>query len=323
MSASRRAVFAGLSLAAATALAVVGAEAGVRFFAPQLRLQVFRASDRLLLHDTPTGPWWQNTDPQMERVHAGCADPGAARRIVLSGSSILYGSGLDSADSLGPALQARLDDTCVLNHAEPGTTFGPQASRLDAVLGDEPADVLLWEIWQNSPHPVNRVGDSVYNFGPLTAGAGGVPDPWALGSLNTRLLRSSRMYELVMTSAAPRHDPNVRKQWGAFVTHALPRMQAIAARAGARLVLVTCPFLDKPFTEQLPHLDQAYGAMVDAADAAGVPVLDLARALAGEDPEPLRADRCCHYNAVGTQRVADLLVPFLAPPSTPAADEPG
>lgn len=322
MSTPRRAMFALLSVVLATVLAVVGAEAWVRSSRPQLRVQVFRVSDRMQMHDTPTGPWWQNTDSQMERVHAGCPNPAAARRVVLSGSSILYGSGLDSADSLGPALAARLDDTCVLNHAEPGTTFAPQASRLEAVLVDTPADVLVWEMWQNSPHPVNRVGDSVYNFGPLTAGLGGVPDPWGLGALNIRLLQSSRMYELAMTNAAPRHDPNVRKQWRTFTTHALPRMQAIADQAGARLVLITCPFLDKPFTEQLPHLDQAYGAMVEAADAAGVPVLDLARAFADEDPEPLRADRCCHYNEAGTQRVAELLQPLLAPQPEPPPETP-
>jgi hypothetical protein len=41
------------------------------------------------------------------------------------------------------------------------------------------------------------------------------------------------------------------------------------------------------------------------------PIVSLAQELVAEDPVVLRHDPCCHFNAVGHKRVAEVLLPHI------------
>ncbi len=329
MSPARKAAFAGIALLGGLALGVGGAEAYLRANPPKLRMQLFRDGQNVRIVETADGPYWVPHHSDSERTLAGCPGGDGATTVALAGSSILFSSGLRNEESTGPALRTALqergvDDPCVRNYAVPGTTWGPQHARVRAEL-PERVDVLVWELWQNSANRFVQLGDTVYNFGQLAPEPGAIPDPWGLGGLNRTLLGTSRIYELAALTSAPAHpSPNVAEQWAAFAADALPRMQAVADAHGARLVLVTCPKLDQPFVDQRQFLDRVYGPMVRPARDAGVTVLELDRAFGSVEPEAIRHDPCCHYNADGMKLVASLLADVIAPPepAQPAAPEP-
>ncbi len=211
MSTGRKVAFAGVALLGGLGLGVGGAEAWLRANPPQLRVQVFRDGDQATLVRTENGPYWVPRNRDNERTRSGCPTPDGAPTIAVVGSSILFSSGLTNEESTGPELRAALQergaaDPCVLNYAVPGTTFGTQYARVAAEL-PERVDVLVWEVWQNSPHQYVELGDSVYNFGRLTGAPGEVPDPWGLGAWNRALLGRSRIYELAALTAAPEAPP--------------------------------------------------------------------------------------------------------------------
>lgn len=326
MSTGRKVTFAGITLLGGLMLGVGVAEAYLRANPPKLRMQVFRDGHNVRIVSTEHGPYWVPENRDNERTKTGCPGGDGSTTVALAGSSILFGSGLKNDESTGPVLRTALQqrgesDPCVLNYAVPGTTWGPQYARVATELPAQ-VDVLVWEVWQNSVHDFVQLGDTVYNFGQLSPGPGLVPDPWGLGSLNRTLLGTSRIYELAALTSAPQQpSQNVALVWADFVDDAFPRMQALADSRGAELVLVTCPFLDKPFAEQAQFLDRAYGPMVQAAQDADVRVLQLDRAFGDVEPEAIRHDPCCHYNADGMKLVGSLLADVIRPAAAPVEVE--
>ena len=259
-------------------------------------------------------PLWRSLDGSAEREDFACD---AERRILVLGSSILYGAGLEAEESLGPQLQRSLSGTCVHNLAQPGFTLQNQVAAtrraLQGPLAERPPDLVLLEVWANSINELTLIGSRAYNFGELAVDEGGVPSPFGLSSgLNRALFRFSGVYRYVnLTRAQPRQREEASAEWRAFSQTALQEPVAMAAALGARLVAVFMPELGKPFAESLATPVQGYPQAQQALEAAGVDILHAAALLEGEDHEALRMDPCCHYNAEGMAKLAEVLAPHL------------
>ena len=79
--------------------------------------------------------------------------------------------------------------------------------------------------------------------------------------------------------------------------------------------LFMAPCLDKPFREQIGEralFGPKWGSQKAAAqwaDAHGVARVELAELLVNEDYRAIRMDPCCHYNAVGHEVLARVMLP--------------
>jgi hypothetical protein len=319
----RKAAFAGIALLGGLGLALLGVELGVREVDPLIRVQRVRTSEGVAFHGDGGDLYWRLTRPQQDRVLDGCPAGAAGPRVLVQGSSILYGSRVAPEEAPGPGLRAALaargvDEPCVVNFSLPASSYATQR----ALLADQPetaARVLLWELWQNSRNTFVRTGDVAWNFGPLELGPHGVPDPFGLGAAAPWLLARSQAYTWISLTRAPRRARGVPVQeiWAEFAPTFVDGALAEAERRGARLVVASFPGLSEPFSEQLDANARAYGPVLSLLRERGVPVVEMDRALIGQDPVALRADPCCHYNPDGVQVVsgilADAIVPMLAP----------
>jgi len=98
-------------------------------------------------------------------------------------------------------------------------------------------------------------------------------------------------------------------QWAAQVER-LRRLRDLVARRGGRLVAVTFPFFNDPWTEY-PYAG-VHRALAGAWTDLGVPHLDLLGTFASHPPETLVVNpRDAHPNELAHALAADALVPFL------------
>jgi hypothetical protein len=328
----RRALFAALTAVGGSVLAVAVAELSVRVIGPRLPVQEVGLHHAIDLNGDGEGIFWRSRSSQ-NRMEDGCPEGASGPRVLVQGSSILYGSSLEGPDASGPrlreALAARgLADACVRVHAEPASTFFTQRADLrdaDAT----PTDLLIWELWHNSLHQYTRLGDVAYNFGQLAVGPDGVPDPFGLGPLARPLLQHSRLYGWMALNRAPRriYGAPVAEEWAEFAPTFVEGARNEAERRGATLVVASFPGLGRPFSEQFESNARTYSSVLDALRAEGVTVIEMDHALVEHDPVDIRADTCCHYNAAGMEVVsgilADTMVPLLSPETTKPDDAPG
>lgn len=325
----RRAAFAATAALAGTLLALAAAELGVRGASPRLAVQSIGRSHPVTLIGEGDGLYWRSASGQ-ERTDAGCPSGAEGARVLLQGSSILYGSNVNADEAPGPRLRAALEgrgvtDACVVSHAEPASTFWTQRADLRAAPA-APADVLVWELWQNSPNTFLRVGDAAWNFGDVPVGPDGVPDPFGVGGLARVLLAHSHLYTWVVLRRAPPGPARrpTRMAWGELAPVFVDAVRTEAGRRGAAPLVVSFPNLRQPFSEQLESNARSYGPVLDALRAAGIETLEMDRALLAHDPAAIRADTCCHYNPAGVDVVTGILADALRPllgagPAPPAA----
>lgn len=255
-------------------------------------------------------PVWRDPEGSPARENADCAGP----RVLLLGSSILYGSGLEPDASLGPALEARLPGLCVENLAQPAFTFDNQRAVADERLARAPTpEVVVWEVWQNSVNRIDVIGDAAYNFGELEVDAGGVPSVLGFGpGANRALFAASALVRQLSVRLAPTSRTGaLAPRWEAFADGPLRGALDRVREAGATPVLVLMPPLDRPFAESAAQPFVGYVFVEELAAREGVAVVDAAGRLAGASHEALRADPCCHYNPDGIQALADVLAPEI------------
>jgi hypothetical protein len=70
--------------------------------------------------------------------------------------------------------------------------------------------------------------------------------------------------------------------------------------------------LGTPLSEPRNGEVSIYPVIQEWADAEGIETLYFQDALAGEDYMKVRLDPCCHLNEYGTQKIADVMTPWLA-----------
>ena len=306
--ARRQTAFALVATTAGLAMAVTLGEC-VAARSPLPRIQVLPLKGPVRVVDGT--PVWRTPEGSEARENAACE----GTNVLLLGSSILYGSGLSPEDSLGPALQTRLPGVCVQNHAQPAFTFDNQrVVAAERLAQGEVAPVVVWEIWQNSVNRLDVLGDAAYNFGELVVDADGVPSVLALGpGANRALFSRSAMVRQLSVRLAPRRTPTaLAPGWAALADGPLRTALQTQLAAGAAPLLVLMPPLDRPFAESAATPFVGYAPIWQVASELGVPVLDVAGAMADQPVEAVRLDPCCHYNAAGQQALADLLAPEIS-----------
>ncbi len=306
-------------------LLLATAELAVRVLQPTPRVQVVTGSEppdlAYAARVVGTEPLWA-APGSTERQNAGCERP---RRVVLFGSSILFGTSLDAPEAVSTHLQSRLDAAepgawCVHNHAQPAYVGESKLIEAERLLPALQPELVLWELWDADPGRYTFVGTDAYNFVGLRLGADGLP--WVLplpSALHGALFRQSAFYRYATLAMSPTDGRDADALGHAYLDVFEPRMEALRARWSGRLVLVRAPHLDQPFATWADRpLDAHQRRLASWAAAHDVPIVSLAEALRSDHVEALRLDTCCHFNAAGHERLADVLLPVVRPPEAEA-----
>ncbi len=308
----RRRVLAGLGALLVLALVLVDRAAGCT---AEQRVQSVRSDARVDLVLRDGVPTWI-TD-QGEHHNRACRPAPGGLRVAALGSSILHGSGVVPDQSWAPALQALLPGPagCVHNLAEPASAFETQLALARHLLPALAPDLVLWEIWGNSPHRFTVVGDVAWNFGPLRPEGGGPPSLLGL-PFEEQLFRWSGTWRLLSVQQDPPPPPSggVGARWQPLIEDGLDPALALIRSLGARLVLVAVTPLDRPFAQTAERLPEGHQLVRGWARDHDVPWIDVAAAWTDLDPEDLRLDPCCHLNPAGHAALAELLAERLGPP---------
>lgn len=314
-------------LTLALALFLGTGEAMMVVIRPHPNLQIVRNSPttRLrLLHGVPV---WQQQNPQ-ERWQTGCVLRWPkAKRILIFGSSILYGTKVSAKQAVSGQLQQRFDRrlgkgaVCVMNFAQPG--FSAQNSF--AVARDRvaqfPGSLIVWQIWDSDSTIYRLLGDSAYGVEWVVTDSKGYPRSLALPSwLHHGLFRYSRLYEYgSLAVTARRNQTNTGER---FTRRVLPKLEALrrlAVRHRCSLRLYMAPRLSLPFREQTGKHARFgakwgnYQVVARWADAGRIPRTNIAKLLIDQDYRKVRMDSCCHYNPHGHAVLADKMAADLLP----------
>lgn len=201
-----------------------------------------------------------------------------------------------------------------MNFAQPGFTFDNKLALARRWVPRLRPALVLWEVWANDPRHYSVLGSTAYSLTGLDVGPDGYPDAFGLPRLvNAWLFRRSRLYEYASIGLAPTHFQPWAVEWREFAEKRLVDAFDLAARNGAKILLVLCPALDRELRASARSLDPGYAAAVDVARRLGVPYVRLDEELAAEDYRAVRLDPCCHFNARGHAAIADALHRRLLP----------
>ncbi|MEY3214344.1 MAG: hypothetical protein RIT28_4825 [Pseudomonadota bacterium] len=303
-------------------LALTFVEGLARAMHPPPRVQLIGPLVGVELLRTPWGTTWKSHDADVNPVSCpGGAPQADDLHVVLVGSSIVHGAGLDDPqDRPGAALYRALaaktpGRVCVEVIAVPGSTFSTQVPLARHQLAGRPkADLLIWELWYNTPNTLTDLGGLLVNSGTLAADDGGPPNPLNLPrGLHYGLFAHSMAYVQLSLGLAPTHNPQLKDPWIWFVAEGLGEARRLADEHAEALVWLAMPSLDRPFPEQAAAPAESYQRVQAALDAQNVPMWSVAALWADTPPEAVRLDPCCHYNADGAERLGALLAgPILA-----------
>jgi hypothetical protein len=299
-------------VAAGLAAGLAAAELAMRGAEPPARTQVVRpAPPGLTLEENEVGLYWQKTPS--DRRNEGCvAEHPGRRRAAWFGSSIVYGVNLDGPEVFTGLLQSAPEGEgwCLLNYAESGYGFQAKLAAATASLPALRPEVVFWEVWSNDNARYTRVGDAAYNLDEIALDAGGTPAAFPVPpGLNRLLFTRSRLYEYLTLALVPegyRRGPDIDRQ---LAREGLPAVKRLVEGSGGLLVLSFWPPLHQPFEDSVGRY---YDAARAWAAAEGVPTIDVAERLRGEDYLALRLDPCCHYSAAGHRALAGIFGPALA-----------
>lgn len=286
------------------------------------RVQIIGPLVGVELIRTPWGAVWQSHEYDVNPLSCPGGDPKPEDlHVVLIGSSIFHGAGLDDPETRpGAALQRALAErapgkVCVEVIAASGSTFWSQLPLAELMLGGRPkADLIVWELWYNSPHTLTDIGGALVNSGSLAADDGGPPNPLRLPKgAHYGLFSHSMAYIHLSLALAPEHNARLVDPWLRFLDEGLDTASRFAEERAEALVWLAMASLDKPFREQADAPSESYKRAAAALAAREVPMWSAAE-LWGDTPhESVRLDPCCHYNAAGAEGLGERLVePILS-----------
>jgi len=255
--------------------------------------------------------WTEPAQALQERDFEGCHERHPHRPVVVMlGSSILASSGLRPPDTVRDAVQNAVGEVCVRNLARPGFNFAQQAASLTAARHDHPIDLLVVELWSNSPKRYTRMGrrlatlDGLELRDGLPVGRGWVPPP-----LHRALLTWSHSYQHLTVVTTPRASFSTPAMWADLAE----RAEAAAAQWPDVPVLA----YGAPGLRPARLAEWAPGSTLRASYDRVAERIGADRVLHGADlftPDELpsiRRDPCCHYNEEGVKRVGDALAPAI------------
>lgn len=281
-------------------VATVGlAEGLVRVIVPTPRAQVLDAARLATLGDVDGVPVW--TVPSDRPVGLPECVDGEQPQVILAGSSILFGSGVKSPETLEARLRERLPDVCVVNLAQPAFGAQQKGAVVAQWLQAHRVDLLVWEAWRNDPARYVRDGDLI------VSAVADVDERDEGSTVHRALFRDSRLYRLGALAWAPAaEEAPPSRVWKDQVVPIVDRTVQLVAAQDGQVLIARFPALDVSFETSADGF-APYGLL----DPLGVQVVDIARALAVEDHEALRFDPCCHYNGDGLRAVAEVLAPLI------------
>jgi hypothetical protein len=282
------------------------AEAVARFALPPPRLQTvnlkgenYRVEGGVPLWGTPPVP---------------CATTHPSAPIAqFYGPSIIAGWSLPPDEVFTSLMQGAFDAAnqplCLENHAVPGFTWQGEHQLAKTAVPAAHPKVVYWGIWVNDPNRYTVVGNWAYNLGPNPHE--GAPDPLHLpAGLNTALFEHSKLFWQLdlLIGRDPPPDHGVFER---FADEQLSQTLDVVTAAGAELVLVLCPTLNRPFADTIAK-PQPYETSATAwADRHQVAHIELAKLLSDQDFDAVdTGDGCdCHFNALGHRLIAERLQP--------------
>lgn len=243
--------------------------------------------------------WDEGPSDLVDRNEA-CPEDGTVN-LLLAGDSVFRVTHPDGRDnSLDGILESRLrrdhPGLCVVNVSESGYIPEQVFAEIRRAHSRFRVDALVVGVFKDAGHYA-RFGDAWIEVNGYALDATGAPRlPWFPGgALNALLFERSRAFQYAtLTMGALRDDPDPLRDY-----------RAIAAWAEARaipMLLVDLPWLSAPFAESAASPRHTLAPW-------GAPVVDVARELSGDDVAALRTDLCCHYNAAGHARLADVIEP--------------
>jgi hypothetical protein len=321
------------------ATAVAG-EVLVRAWTPTPRIQIFRPEGdlkreepRIVEVDDGVPTWsFPSAAPRYD-LDCPTRHPDALRVVVL-GSSIFAGVSVDPTKVFTQQLAQTLfpgEHVCVMNLAEPAYSFQNQAKVAERYLETLRPDLVVWEIWGNSPWPYKVLDGTAYRFRSLIVGEDGTPNPlrtWP--PLHRWLIPRSRLYELaVLSLAVEMHPAWIRRHVATYADGPFTdTLRWVTDELQIPVLAVFCPTLDRPFAEQRDarlhpdpkRRDERYIELERVVDALRLPKLHLDARFAelGVQPEDIRLDPCCHYDEGGQAVLAEAVAPeirsLLRPP---------
>ncbi len=322
-------MFRAIAVATSFLVTLATAEGLLRVVRPTPRIQIVRAGGR---SEVPSGgalqvrygaPLWPGT-VDAERHNTDCAqDTEAYPRILVLGSSIFAANDVPASGAFSVLLQARLRarglPACVSNLAEGAYTFQNQRALAEDALRGLAPDLVIWELWQNSPQRYSVVGGQAYRFQDLRI-TDGLPNPLGMpSSLHTPLFVASRFYEFFSIAFAGLDPAEDHRAWERLRTHWIPEASDRVQREGSDLLWAFCPQLDRSFEASVADragtvsqgTDIRYRPIREALQALGDDWVHVEDLLVGQDVEALRMDTCCHFNAQGQVALAAAFEPIV------------
>jgi lysophospholipase L1-like esterase len=261
-------------------------------------------------------------------------DPGCgpeARTVLLLGSSILWGTGYAPEQVVSAHLQERLDPTrqrvCVRNHAQPAYVGSNKLAEARELIPRLRPAVVVWEVWTSDPATYVVLDGVAYNMGQSRVDEDGFPVlvPGVPSVLHHALFRRSALWRYANLSQLRQDSEVYEARWRAHLATRMPEVARLTAEAGGALLLAFAPPLDRPFADFAADVidkKRGYWWARGWADEAGVPWIDLATELSGQDVGALRHDPCCHFNPDGHAALAEALAPSIEAALAAATEAP-
>jgi len=289
-------------------------EIAIRILNPTPRIQVIRSSHNLEFEVVDGVPVWRG-DGTTGRENLSCLDSSPTHRVVVIGSSILFGSSLETEEVFSSSLPERLNQahpdrkTCFFNFAQPGFTFGSKWIRTQQAFEKLKPDLLIFEIWYNDINPFALLRDQAVNIGHLRVNEWNHPDLFGLPlSVNKWLLEHSYLYHYASLALAT--DQDQTRNWRDFVLHELSKVVRLGKETGTPVLFVFAPNLNTSLASQADRTSKEYKVVESYLQDIKAEYMFLSRELRDDDIMDIRLDECCHYNAAGMDRLTDVIMPY-------------
>ncbi len=323
-----------LQAATAAALLLAGLLVGLALVEGTFRILVpggyfhFRpvegSSAEAIVERLPDGQaWWEYRDARgfdSEGVRTGLPrskDP--ALRVVILGDSVTYGVHLEVEQSFPSLLGRLLEQRCgaidLVNLAVPGYSSLQERLSLERKGLAARPDIVLVGVFSNDMARYTVIGNTAFDI--RLKERDDVPAFSLLplpDAVNRFLVAQSAFYQFLTLKALAASDRESGEDVGQLEASVaeLQRIQELTENAGAKLVVVLFPMLDRPWSdgedESTAHY---YSRLRTWASTRPVTLIDLRPLLADHPADTLRIDDCCHLNPLGHTVVADLLLEQL------------
>jgi hypothetical protein len=198
---------------------------------------------------------------------------------------------------------------------QPAYNFSSQRVEVARHLETHTPRVVVWEIWHNSPAQWSVLGDMAYNFGVPSVDRQTLPSPFGLPPrVNESLFMHSAAYRHLVISLLSSPRESMSMPASRFVTEQLEPVVTDLRARGIQVVFAYMPELDRSFDASARERPSLY-RVVDAGVGGSVASVWVAQELAerGVDVVEARVDTCCHYSALGSSVLAEVLAAAVAP----------